>query len=346
MKIRLTQLDGSLPNLALMKLSHFFKSEGHDVFFTYDIYKNLFEPDYDLIFGSVIFKESFNKVNIFKREFPTAILGGTGSQNIEYSVEDFIKKSSYEYYDYSIYNNYDKSIGFSSRGCRLKCSFCVVPTKEGKLKNNSIITDIWKQNPNNKKKHIILLDNDFFGQKNYEEKINEILENDFKISFIQGINIRLINKKSSEILSKIKFRDKKFKEKRIYTAWDNKKDENIFLRGINYLLESGIKPHEIMVYFLCNFWNKGLSNDVWYRFNTLTRLGIKPYPMIFDRENPNTDKKLKDFQRWVIKNIYHTVDFNDYSYQNLKIKKLNNKNQLRLIDVNQDIRLLKEVSNE
>src|ERR1700729_4591710 len=34
--------------------------------------------------------------------------------------------------DYSIYPAFDASIGFTQRGCRLKCGFCVVPKKEGK----------------------------------------------------------------------------------------------------------------------------------------------------------------------------------------------------------------------
>jgi aryl carrier-like protein len=33
MKIRLTQIDGKLPNLALMKLSHFYRAQGHEVCF-------------------------------------------------------------------------------------------------------------------------------------------------------------------------------------------------------------------------------------------------------------------------------------------------------------------------
>ena len=33
-RVRITQLDGKLPNLALMKLSHWHKSKGDEVYFT------------------------------------------------------------------------------------------------------------------------------------------------------------------------------------------------------------------------------------------------------------------------------------------------------------------------
>ena len=36
--------------------------------------------------------------------------------------------------DYSDYPSFTASIGFTQRGCRLSCSFCDVPTKEGKAK--------------------------------------------------------------------------------------------------------------------------------------------------------------------------------------------------------------------
>ena len=46
MNICLTQIDGALPNIALMKLAHCHKSRGDDVFFTRDIEHDLFEPRY------------------------------------------------------------------------------------------------------------------------------------------------------------------------------------------------------------------------------------------------------------------------------------------------------------
>ena len=47
MTVRLTQLDGKLPNLALMKLSHYFQAQGGDVVLERSATRGLFEPQYD-----------------------------------------------------------------------------------------------------------------------------------------------------------------------------------------------------------------------------------------------------------------------------------------------------------
>jgi len=330
MKIRLTQIDGAFPNLALMKLSHWHKSQGHDVYFERGISRGLFEPNYDIVYGSAIFSTSEVKINLFKQYFPNAIVGGTGTNDNSTTVEGILNISEYEYYDYDIYPNFDASIGFSQRGCRLKCKFCVVPKKEGKNISTNTIYDIWKQNPRNKKKKIHLLDNDFFGQDGWRDKANEIIDGGYKVCFNQGINIRLINNEGALYLSRMKFRDDSFKYKRIYTAWDNKRDKEIFLKGIKCILDSGIKPNEVMVYFLCNYWEKGLTPDVWDRFNVMREIGLLPYPMIFEKWTASYD--LKQFQEWVIRGGYRVTDFDTFMKETKKqyFERLKNNNLSKL----------------
>lgn len=327
--VRLTQIDGKFPNLALMKLSHWHKTNGDKVYFEKAISKGIFEPEYDIVYGSAIFTTSEKKIKQFKQNFPNAIIGGTGT-NTNTTVENIINVNQYEYYDYEIYPEFDASIGFSQRGCRLRCKFCVVPIKEGKNSNNSTIYNIWKQNPKNKGKKIHLLDNDFFGQPNWQEKANEIINGNYKVCFNQGINIRLIDEEGAYYLSKMKFRDDSFKKKRIYTAWDNKRDENIFLKGINCILKAGIKPNEIMVYFLCNYWEKGLTQDVWDRFNTMKEIGLLPYPMIFEKWNASAE--LKQFQEWVIRGAYRVTPFQTFLNETKKqyFERTKSINQLEL----------------
>ena len=308
--VRLTQIDGKFPNLALMKLSAYHKSKGDEVFFKRSVNRDLFEPDYDVVYGSAIFSTSHKKLEQFELNFPNAIVGGTGSNSMM-TVEQLIGVDEYEHYDYDIYPHFENSIGFSQRGCRLRCKFCVVPKKEGKNVDSNTIEKIWRGNPKNKKKNIHLLDNDFFGQPNWQEKAQEIIDGGYRVSFTQGINIRLIDQEGANMLSKMKYYDDSFKTRRIYTAWDNKRDEKIFMRGVNYMLNAGIKPQQIMVYFLCNYWEKGLTEDVWYRFNQMVDLGILPYPMIFEKWD--ADRDLKEFQRWVIRRYYQFVPFENYS---------------------------------
>jgi hypothetical protein len=64
--------------------------------------------------------------------------------------------------DFSIYPNFAASIGFTQRGCRFRCGFCVVPKKEVRPRPVNTIASIWHGTP--WPKHLHLLDNDFFDQ--------------------------------------------------------------------------------------------------------------------------------------------------------------------------------------
>lgn len=304
MKIRLTQIDGKLPNLALMKLSHYHKSIGDDVYFTNKIHKEMFEPNYDLVYGSSIFKFSEKARNLLKKDFPLAFIGGTGTDKTT-TVEELIGEPEYENYDYDIYPDFKHSIGFTQRGCRLKCKFCVVPTKEGKNVNSNSIYNIWRKGT---EKKLHLLDNDFFGQPNWQNVAKEIIDGDFKICLNQGINVRLINEEACEYLSNIKYYDDQFKTRRLYTAWDNFKDEKVFFKGVDMLEKAGIPPSHLMVYMLIGFDPTETWDRIFTRFNKMIDRNIKPYPMVYDKNN----SELKKFQRWVIRRYYQFVKWEDY----------------------------------
>ena len=127
MEIRLTHIDGKLPNLALMKLAHWHRSQGDGVTLARTPSPSMFEPVYDLVYGSSIFQWSSGKVvKALKEAFPGAVIGGTGTDSMV-TVEQTLGVETYEHYDYSVYPEYEWSIGFTQRGGRLNCGFWVVP---------------------------------------------------------------------------------------------------------------------------------------------------------------------------------------------------------------------------
>lgn len=306
MIVRLTQLDGKLPNLALMKLAAHYREQGHEVHFSRSPYRQLGEPRYDRVYGSAIFAFSGDRLRTFQAEFPDAIVGGTGT-GTQITVEDVIGGLS-ERYDYSLYPQYRPSLGFTQRGCRLKCKFCVVPAKEGKPRSVNTIADIWRGEGHPKTLH--LLDNDFFGQprEDWQARIREIREGKFRVCLNQGINIRLIDDEAAAALASIEYRDDNFVRRRLYTAWDNLKDERIFLRGIETLERHGIPPTHVMAYMLIGFDPAETMERILYRFNRMVERGIKPYPMVYD----NSRKDLRQFQRWVAMGLYRAVRWENY----------------------------------
>ena len=119
MEIALLDVDSKIPNLALMKISAYHKERGDEVSW----YDELWRDSYDEVYASAIFNFSDKSMldpNRMK-------IGGTGwdiSSKLQEEMDVCVP-------DYSIYR-YPHNIGFTMRGCRFRCKFCVVPQKEGK----------------------------------------------------------------------------------------------------------------------------------------------------------------------------------------------------------------------
>jgi hypothetical protein len=295
--VLLLHLDGVLPNLALMRLAAHHRVVGDRVELRMvrrvaAIQPRLGDPIWDRVYGSLIFEKTRPLAVEAERLYPGISLGGTGwkieSNLAEVGVEDGAV-------DYTVYPWFKRSIGFSMRGCRLKCRFCVVPRKEGKARPNASIHDIYRGAPT--PREILLLDNDFFGNPQWREVHRELREGKFKVSFVQGINARMLNEETARAIGELQLRDDNMKRRRIYTAWDGKDDERRLMSGLRALVEhGGFSPDMIMVYMLIGEDEAETHGDRDYRRAKLREFGCRPYPMPFRRT-----KELVDFQRWVIK---------------------------------------------
>jgi hypothetical protein len=323
LRVRLTHIDGKLPNLALMKIARFHRESGDEIVFTKHIHRDMLEPCYSRVYGSAIFAHSAERVAQFRKNFPSAIVGGTWNLSDNSTVEQVLGLSEQdEQFDYSIYPNFDASIGFTQRGCRLKYGFCVVPKKEGKPRSVNTITSLWRGEP--WPKHLHLLDNDFFGQprEQWEARIGEMIDGNFRVCLNQGINIRMINDDSAKALASIKHYNDSFTERVVYTAWDNLGDEERFFRGVDMLEKHGIPAFRLRVYMLVGYDRSETWERVLYRFNRMTERQIRPYPMIYgdrfrilplgDCSQRIAKRTLSEFQRWVIRRSYAIVPFEDY----------------------------------
>ena len=283
-RVKLVQVDGKLPNLALMKLAHWHRAQGDRIRLTRSVQPTLFDQEgSDVVYGSAIFTRSLPLVRELRALHPQAILGGTGSgRPLSLTVERTLglPEYSYEKYDYSIYPRYPWSIGFTQRGCRMPCRFCVVPGKEGKPKAVNTIQDLWRPDT---PRNIVLLDNDFFGQnqQEWQDRIKELKEGRFKVNFNQGINVRAITAQSAAAIASVQYYDHQFKKRRLHTAWDNLGNEKVFFRGVERLTAAGIKPQRLMVYMLVGFDEEETMEKVLYRYRKLTEHRCRVFPMVF-----------------------------------------------------------------
>lgn len=312
MKVLLFQLDGKIPNLALMRIAAHHRALGDEIAFRWTN-----RPDRELwdrpdrVYASAIFERSKPAIERLLNEFPGAIVGGTGF-DVASSLEAI--GITTEERDYSLYPRWRQSIGFTQRGCRLRCPFCVVPRKEGVIREVHTIHEIWRGEP--WPRELLLLDNDFFGQPHWRERIAEIRDGQFKVSFVQGINARFLTDESADAIASIKYRDDSMKKKRVYTAWDNLKDEEKLFAGLNRLVAAGVRPRDIMVYMLIGYWPFESENDRLHRERRLREFGAMPYPMPYVRT-----RELVGFQRWVITGNSRYVSWEDWKAAGYDVKK-------------------------
>ncbi len=288
--IGLYDVDSTIPNLAIMKLSAFHKRRGDTV----SMYLPVLHDQFDTVYASKIF--SFSSGQYMR---PDMVVGGTGIDvggTLPQAVED-------ETPDYSIYD-YPHSIGFTMRGCRLKCSFCVVPQKEGAPKSSNTVGEIWTQRASN---FIMLLDNDFFGNPQWRQRIEELRDFDLKVNFSQGLNIRNITSEQVDALASVKFRNAHNTARQVYFAWDNPRDKKSIMRGFQRCLDGGIAAHE-MGFFVLIGYGSTLDEDL-RRVETLRDIGADPFVMPYNKSDPAQ----KSFARWVNhKAVFNSISWTEY----------------------------------
>jgi len=292
-KVGIIQVDGKLPNLALMKICGYYEKQGDEVEW---FQGNLFENLYAKIYASKLF--NFSKMP----ELPyKTIIGGTGI--------DFYNKLDQEIENcdpsYSLYKSCSYHLGFTMKGCRFNCSFCCVPKKEGRPYLNNDIDEILI-NPNGGNR-LILLDNDFFGGANWKSNLNRIIELKLKVCFVQGLNIRIITTEQAELLSVCKYYSSKFTHRYLTFAWDKYKDRKIVLKGVEICNKAGI-PSDKMQFFVLIGYDTTPEQDM-ERIETIRMLGALPFVMPYDK----TNSYQKRLARWVNhRAIFKTVKWSDY----------------------------------
>lgn len=277
MRIALAQIDGKLPNLALMRLSAYHKARGDDV--------DWFAPlaRYDRVYASKVF--TFTPDDPYLP--PDAVRGGTG-YDIRSRLPEEVEACAP---DYSIYPQFREAIGFLTRGCVNRCPWCVVPEKEGGI---HIVGDIERVAQG--RKRVLLFDNNFLAApldfiREQAEKMRRLR---LRVDFNQATDARLYNEETAPIMARVPW----IRHPRLSCDTDAMIPH--VLNAVRLLRENGW-TYEVFVYILAK--NDGIDSAL-DRINKLTSADhyiipfVMPYRDLHDSSSDPPGQRLRDLARW------------------------------------------------
>ena len=291
-RIGLIDVDGhNYPNLPLMKISAWHKSQGDHV----EWYSPMFSGHMDIVYLSKVF--SFTPDFAYCIDADEISRGGSG-----YCIELVDGKEVYHaerdkplppeiehiYPDYSLYpeQTKDTAYGFLTRGCPRGCGFCHVKDKEGRRSYKvANLSEFWRG-----QKKIVLCDPNILACKEHMELLQQLADSGAKVNFNQGVDIRLVNDRNMEMLKQIRLDG-------IHFAFDRWQDKDIIEPKLRAFAEqTGYDRNKgrVMVYILTNY-DTTLEQDL-YRIQLCRELNFSPYPMIYDKEH--ADPIYRKLQRW------------------------------------------------
>lgn len=290
MKIGLIDVDGhNFPNLALMKLSAYHKSIGDSVNWA-DI------GNYDITYMSKIFTYT-QDLGMGLGNYGTVIKGGTGYDyrtTLPLNIDKLCP-------DYSIYPMFKEAYGFLTRGCPNKCSWCIVPNKEGGIYAYADIEEFI-----DRRKSAILMDNNVLAHEHGLKQIEKIIKLRINIDFNQGLDARIIadNEDIAKLLSNVNW------YRPLRMACDTKGQMPYIEKATKLLRKHGAKPQNYFIYVLVKD-----IDDALLRVEFLRKLRLDPFaqPYIdFSGKNKVT-RQQKQFARWVNhKAIFKTIPYSKY----------------------------------
>jgi sulfur relay (sulfurtransferase) DsrF/TusC family protein len=295
----------NFPNLALMKISNYYKNLGNDVELILNYDKcNPFFSEYDKIFLSKV----FSKTNIpeWILKLKNIEIGGTG---LDFTKNNFLNNEIEHFMpDYDLYSNYvlikennggkvkdyykKYSIGFTTRFCFRKCSFCVNKNynKVEKWSNVDEFLD-------DKKDFIILLDDNIFGYKDYQNIFESLNHTGKKFEFKQGLDIRLLNDEKCNVLINSNY------NKTFIFAFDDLNDKEMIIEKMK-LLRKYYNGRSIF-YLLCAYKSLEINDiiELFERLKILMIYDFTPYIMLYENYKNSEFKILYYFLKLWCNNV-------------------------------------------
>ncbi len=288
------------PNLALMKISAYYKELGNEVELiqTYD--EDLSE--YEKFFISKVF--SFTKVPDKILKLKNLIKGGTGFFGI--NAPNLPDEIEHHKPDYQLYTDYvnskiengekrvkyadylDYSIGFTTRGCFRKCDFCVNKKYDRPFLHSPVSEFLDENRP-----YIYLWDDNFLAYSGWKGILDELKKTNKPFQFRQGLDIRLMTDDKAKALSSVKYHGD------YIFAFDHIEDKELIIRKLKLWRRYTNKTTKLYVLCAYNSQDEKDIENTFERIHILMKYGCLPYIMRYEDYNNSQFKTLYiQIARW------------------------------------------------
>lgn len=298
MKIGLIDVDGhNFPNLALMKISRYWKTQGADVQW-YTPFDN-----YDKVYMSKVFTFT-NDYDYCITNADEVERGGTGYKDYEKVLPAYIDRLQPDYTIYSHIVDNKSAYGFLTRGCIRHCKWCIVPRKEGMLKPYMDIEEIAIDGRNK----VTLMDNNILASDYGIGQIEKIVRLELRVDFNQDMDCRLVTDDIAALLTKVRWQEY------IRFACDTSAQLPHLFRACELLKKHGYTGRVFMNVLLNEDKTECLERiNAIRNYKELTlRPFAQPYIDFEGRRQP--PQWQKDMARWCNrKEIFDSTDFVDFS---------------------------------
>lgn len=301
MTVGLFDLDRTgFPNVALMKLSAWHKAQGDTVLPLND------GQAADRRYGSAVF--TWNRPKAAALAVQGAHVGGTGV-NLSDTLPADVEAMKPDYTLYGI----DYGIGYLMRGCIWRCTFCVVPEKEGTPREVATVDDLLNQASPRTRPFVVLLDNEFFWRERWAiARLEEFTTRGIDWCPSQGLDVRVVTAPIADALAASPYWNVSRSRRQVTFAFDDIRTEARYRRGVELLLRRMAAWH-LQSFVLVGF-NSTIDQDL-RRIAIIREYGIDPFVMVYRDYHTGQaprDRQLRNLARWVNRRLYKLLPFEEY----------------------------------
>lgn len=244
------------------------------------------KPDYHL-YDESIKKLIDNAVDEYKVKLTSDVEKGFRVLRTGETIESLIERKKE-----SIRNKYcdylDYSIGFTTRGCFRKCSFCVNKKYSHVFRASPVSEFLDESRP-----AIYLWDDNFMASPDFNEILDELIATGKPFQFRQGLDIRLMTDEKAERLSKVRYHGD------YIFAFDHIKDKELISRKLEIWRTHSKKSTKLYVLTGYDSQDEVDIENTFERIKILMEHGCLPYIMRYEEYKKSRFRKMYiEIARW------------------------------------------------